>query len=61
MTEKEIAVKCYLENIKEAKTKYITLYEENYKELAIQSIEQAQVFLKTYKGAIIPDDILNIP
>tara|TARA_Y100001937_G_scaffold43124_1_gene60936 strand:+ start:2377 stop:2571 length:195 start_codon:yes stop_codon:yes gene_type:complete len=64
MTEKEIAVKCYIQNIKEAKIKapaFDVLCKDDYETIAKESIYQAQIFLEVYRTVDVPDDILNIP
>tara|TARA_R100001594_G_scaffold126039_1_gene163159 strand:- start:288 stop:485 length:198 start_codon:yes stop_codon:yes gene_type:complete len=56
-----IALELYKDGIREAKEKYVTLHESNYKEIAKYAYEQAKYFLEySNKRKFIPQDIENI-
>ena len=63
MTRKELSAKLYLANLKEAKKKYVTLYKDNYREIAKESVVQASALMDVLEQEIksnIPADIENI-
>jgi hypothetical protein len=61
MTKQELTAMLYIQNIKEAKKKYVCLYPQNYKELAQEAKDQAEALFEVLSPKSLPQDILNIP